>query len=201
MHLGQSCAPKPIQSGHRMGAEMGGRSVDPSFPSLCLRILEMPHDSSPWSFDFIRIRSLNNLRVQIQVWIRRILFIVSDFVPMSAHLWLHRDENSRVFVFDVFQKMSVRGRSCSIFHGKMCSWSFVFDNLWFFRVQVFLKICVRVHSCSHEHERAPVFALYVFVFVHPWLGRTMRTAVISDALEDTNKDILARQLWNFYWKE
>ena len=40
------------------------------------------------------------------------------------------------------------------------SCSFVFNNFW--------KIRVRVHSCSGEHERTPVFALYVFVFVHPW---------------------------------
>ena len=27
---------------------------------------------------------------------------------------------------------------------------------------------VRIHSCSGEHERTLVFALYVFVFFHPW---------------------------------
>ena len=34
----------------------------------------------------------------------------------------------------------------------------------FVRVQYFLK-----NPCSGEHERTPVFALYVFVFFHPWL--------------------------------
>ena len=43
-----------------------------------------------------------------------------------------------------------------------CSCSFVFNNSW--------KICVRVHPCSGEHERTPVFALYMFGFVHPWQG-------------------------------
>jgi len=62
-----------------------------------------------------------------------------------------RDENTRVFVFVRVQQ----------FQKNECSCSFVFN--------ISRQKCVRVRSCSGEHERTPVFALYVFVFVHPCL--------------------------------
>jgi len=57
-------------------------------------------------------------------------------------------------------EFSVRARSCSIIYD--------FYEFVFVRVQYILKIRVRVRSCSGENERTPVFALYVFVFVHHW---------------------------------
>ena len=56
---------------------------------------------------------------------------------------------------------------------------------------------VRIHSCSGEHERTLVFALYVFVFFHPWVkGQVNRLQPPSCFIHKLNTIIYVQHFYS-----